>query len=45
MAPERIILDFEAEAELDEPRLRKYFLLEIQRYHKEVELPKELRAL
>ncbi|CAD7965164.1 unnamed protein product [Amoebophrya sp. A25] len=45
VAPAKIVLDFEAEPELDEARLRKYFLLEIQRYHPDIEMPAHLKAL
>ena len=45
LAPKKIILDFEAEPELDELKLRKYFLLEIQRYHPEMDLPYQIRHL
>jgi mitogen-activated protein kinase 1/3 len=44
-ADKRIVLDFEAEAELDELRLRKYFLLEIKRFHADMEIPYEIRML
>ena len=41
MAKEKIILDFESEPELDENLLRKYFIIEIQRYHPEVKMPEK----
>lgn len=44
-ADKRIVLDFESEGELDELKLRKYFLLEIQRYHADLELPYQIRML
>jgi len=44
-ATQRMVLDFESEGELDELKLRKYFLLEIQRYHPELELPYQIKML
>jgi len=38
-AKERLWLDFELEPELDEPRLRKYFLLEAKKLHPEIVIP------
>lgn len=45
VAAAKIVLDFESEPELDEARLRKYFILEIRRYHPEVQMPPHLRGL
>lgn len=44
LAKERIVLDFEAESELDEGLLRKYFIKEIQRYHPEVKMPEVMQG-
>merc|ERR1719198_2716893 len=40
-----VFLPFELEHELDEERLRKYYLLEIQRYHPDVQLPTKFENL
>jgi len=39
----KIELEFESEPELDENRLRMYFIKEIQRYHPQVQMPIELK--
>mmetsp|Transcript_88971 Transcript_88971/g.203495 ORF Transcript_88971/g.203495 Transcript_88971/m.203495 type:complete len:427 (-) Transcript_88971:183-1463(-) len=45
LAHEQVILDFETEPCLDEPRLRKYFLLEVKKFHPELEVPPQFAHL
>jgi len=42
ISKERLFLEFELEPELDEPRLRKYFLLEAKKLHPEIQIPNAL---
>jgi len=41
-ARDQVFLQFELEPELDENHLRKYFILEIQKFHPEVRMPEKL---
>jgi len=45
VADEKLFLEFEMEPELDEPRLRKYFLIEAQKFHPDIVIPEKLRNL
>merc|ERR1719326_2393663 len=40
-----VFLQFELEPELDEQRLRKYFLLEVKRFHPNLQIPFHLQEL
>jgi len=42
VAKQKLFLDFELEPELDEPRLRKYFLLEARKMRPEIVIPPSL---
>lgn len=42
---DQVFLQFELEPELDENHLRKYFILEIQKFHPNVPMPEKLRRL
>eukprot|EP00397_Hematodinium_sp_SG-2012_P007477 GEMP01007523.1.p1 GENE.GEMP01007523.1~~GEMP01007523.1.p1 ORF type:complete len:441 (+),score=72.35 GEMP01007523.1:113-1435(+) len=45
VAKQKLFLNFELEPELDEPRLRKYFLLEAQKFHPDIQIPARLTNL
>lgn len=45
VARDQVFLQFELEPELDENHLRKYFILELNKFHPEVPMPERLRRL
>ena len=45
VAKDQVFLQFELEPELDEGHLRKYFILEMQKFHPEVQIPPRLLRL
>eukprot|EP00397_Hematodinium_sp_SG-2012_P009498 GEMP01009585.1.p1 GENE.GEMP01009585.1~~GEMP01009585.1.p1 ORF type:complete len:449 (-),score=114.64 GEMP01009585.1:1897-3243(-) len=42
VAKDSLFLDFELEPELDEPRLRKFFLIEAKKFHADIKIPSRL---
>jgi mitogen-activated protein kinase 1/3 len=44
-ASDQVFLQFELEPELDENHLRKYFIMEIQKFHPHVQMPEKLLRL
>ncbi len=45
VAKDQVFLQFELEPELDELQLRKYFILEIQKFHPELAMPPKFQKL
>jgi hypothetical protein len=44
-ASEQVFLEFELEPELDEKQLRKYFIMELQKFHPEVSMPEKFKKV